>query len=103
MWTDSSMATGERRGFGEGPQRGIEALTIELASRQLVSGIVLAHGPYSPGFPRQLTIAVSGGPGTWQTVWQGPTGARTVAAALDDPRDVRVLIEFPPVEARWLR
>ena len=89
--------------IGEGPQRGTEALTIELASRQSVSGIVLAHGPYSPGFPRQLTIAVSGGAGTWQTVWQGPTGARTVAAALDDPRDVRVLIEFPPVEARWLR
>ena len=63
----------------------------------------MAQGAVSAGFPRQLTISASTDGTTWQPVWQGPTGARTVAAALDDPLDVRVLIEFPPVEARTLR
>jgi hypothetical protein len=86
-----------------GPQKGGEELRVHLHSRQRVSGVVLSQGAVSAGFPRQLTISVSTDTATWQTVWQGPTGARTVAAALDDPLDVRVLIEFPPVEAEQLR
>ena len=76
--------------ISDGPQRGAEALTIRLPDRQLVSGVFLAHGPFSPGFPRQLTIEVAEEQGAWRPVWHGPTGARTVAAAFDDPRDVRV-------------
>jgi hypothetical protein len=85
------------------PQKGGEELRVQLQSRQVVSGVVLSQGAITAGFPRQLTISVSTDATTWRTVWQGPTGARTVAAALDDPLDVRVLIEFPPVEAQLLR
>jgi hypothetical protein len=96
---------GDRRTswIGPGPQRGGEELRVQLKSRQLVAGVVLSQGAVSAGFPRQLTIDVSPDGADWQTVWQGPTGARTVAAALDDPLGVRVLIEFPPVEAGLLR
>lgn len=103
-WVDR-LADGNRRTawISDGPQRGGEALTISLTDRQRVSGVVLAHGPFTPGFPRQLTIEVADAPGAWRPVWQGPTGARTVAAALDDPREVRLYLEFTPVEARYLR
>jgi hypothetical protein len=99
------MLDGDRRTswIGPGPQRGGEELRVQVKSRQLVAGVVLSQGAVSAGFPRQLTIDVSPDGAQWQTVWQGPTGARTVAAALDDPLDVRVLIEFPPVEASILR
>lgn len=103
-WVDR-LADGNRRTawISDGPQRGGEALTITLADHHQVSGVVLAHGPFTPGFPRQLTIEVAEEPGAWRPVWQGPTGARTVAAALDDPRDVRLYIEFPPLEAKYVR
>ena len=52
--------------ISDGPQRGGEALTIRLPDRQLVSGVILAHGPFSPGFPRQLTIDVAEEQGAWQ-------------------------------------
>jgi hypothetical protein len=89
--------------IGDGPQRGGEEITIRLHPPTVVSGVVLAQGALSAGFPRQLTISASTDGATWRPLWQGPTGARTVAAALDDPLDVRVFIEFPPVEAHVLR
>lgn len=99
------LADGNRRTawLSDGPQRGGEQLTIRLADRRLVSGVVLAQGAFSWGFPRQLTIEVAGEDGPWRVVWQGPLGARTVAAALDDPRDVRIYLEFPPVAATRVR
>jgi hypothetical protein len=96
---------GDRRTswIGPGPQRGGEELRVQLQSRQLVAGVVLSQGAVSAGFPRQLTVDVSVDGAHWKTVWQGPTGARAVAAALDDPLDVRVVIEFPAVEASLVR
>jgi hypothetical protein len=99
------LADGNRRTawISDGPQRGGETLTVTLADRHLVLGVVLAHGPFTPGFPRQLTIEVAEEPDAWRPVWRGPTGARTVAAALDDPREVRLYVEFAPVEAKYVR
>jgi hypothetical protein len=99
------LADGNRRTawISDGPQRGGESLTITLADRHMVSGVVLAHGPFTPGFPRQLLVEVAEDRRIWRPVWQGPTGARTVAAALDDPREVRLFIEFPPAQARYVR
>jgi hypothetical protein len=99
------MRDGERRTawLSAGPQRGGESVTVTLEERQMVRGVMLALGAFPSGFPRELSIEVSTDDGGWRVVWQGPTGARTVSAALDDPREVRMVIEFAPVEARLVR
>lgn len=99
------LADGNRRTawISDGPQRGGERLTARLANRSLVSGVVLGHGPFGSGFPRQLTVEVAEEEDVWHPVWQGALGARTVAAALDDPREVRVYLEFAPIAARFVR
>lgn len=89
--------------ISDGPQRGGEQLTVRLANRSLVSGVVLGHGPFGSGFPRQLTVEVAAEEGVWHPVWQGALGARTVAAGLDDPLEVRVYLEFAPIQATFVR
>jgi hypothetical protein len=87
----------------EGPQRGNEHVTVTLAAQGDVSGIVLALGQFTPYFPRGLAISVSDDGVTWQGVWDGPLGARAMAAALDDPLEIRIPLEFPAVRARHVR
>lgn len=87
----------------DGPQRGSEHVTVTLAAPAEVSGVVLALGQYTLHFPRWLAISVSDDGATWQPVWDGPLGARAVAAALDDPLEVRIPLEFPAVRARYVR
>lgn len=99
------MRDGDRRTawMSDGPQRGGEWVTLTLDGERSVTGLVLSQGAFPSGFPRELAIGSSTDGENWQTVWQGPTGALTVAAALDDPREVRLVVQFPVSKARFVR
>jgi hypothetical protein len=86
-----------------GPQRGGEAIEVDLGRTRGVSGIELALGPYYGDFPRQLAVEASLDGREWSARWQGPTDAEAFKAALDAPLRMPLRLCFPPARARHLR
>ena len=84
-------------------QRGDEELIIELERPEVVSQIVLSLGSNSFGFPRDLVIDTSIDGRQWTPVWRGQPVVETVRAALQNPGDVPVLMEFSPDRAAFVR
>jgi hypothetical protein len=87
-------------GVGQG---GGEAFTVDLGGVVDVTGVVLGLGGYTNAFPRGIAIAVSSDGSSWLEVWRGSTAAQSVAAALENPREVPVVFEFAARPARYVR
>jgi len=85
-----------------GPQRGDEQLVVDLGGVAETSGVVLGLG-YPRAFPRTLAVDVSSDGVAFTEIWRGDTASRTVAAAIDNPAEVRVPFPFPPRAARYVR
>lgn len=84
-------------------QSGDERLEAELESESLVAAVMLGQGPYTAAFPRELIVSVSADGVDWTDVWEGGGGAPALAAAVSDPREIRVVLTFPAVTARFVR
>jgi hypothetical protein len=84
-------------------QQGTEELVGDLERDRLVRGAVLAQGAWPGGFPRRLAIQTSLDAATWSDAWTGDLSRAAVRAAIDDPRDVTIPLQFEPRRARYLR
>jgi hypothetical protein len=81
-------------------QRGDAELVVSLGCRAQVDTLAVSQGAYSPNFARELAIDVSADGSSWRSVWRGPTGGRTVSAAL---KNARLVTTYFPVETRDIR
>jgi hypothetical protein len=99
------MSDGDRTSTWTTPagQRGGEEFTADLGEVIPIVGITLAGGKSMTAFPRAIAIAVSADGLRWTPVWQGDAAAKTVAAAIADPRTVAVPFGFSQQSARYVR
>jgi hypothetical protein len=99
------MSDGDRRTVWAtpAPQRGNEQIVADLGSEHDVNGVVLALGPWTWAFPRVIVVASSTDGVEWTQAWRGETAAHSLAAAIDDPLDVRVPFAFGQRRARYVR
>jgi hypothetical protein len=65
--------------------------------------VTLALGRSLTAFPRTLAIEVSEDGTAWTETWRGDTAEKTVAAAIENPRDVTVSFPFAATRARYVR
>jgi hypothetical protein len=98
--TDEDLVTRWHTGRA---QRAGDAVTIDLGQPHQVSGAEMLIGGYAADFPLQLTIETSLDGQRWAPAWSGGTALLTVAAALEDPRAVRLPFAFEPHQARLIR
>ena len=96
--TDTAWESGQ-------PQTGSpsEYLTVDLGMPVRVAGVDLIQGIYRTTYPRWLVIERATDCATWDLVWQGPTAALTLRAAVREPAGVPIAIRFEPVDTRCLR
>lgn len=85
------------------PQRVGDALTLSLACAARVETVAVGQGAYAASFARDLSVDVSADGAVWRTAWRGPTGGRTVAAALADPRTVSSHLQVASDGIRHIR
>jgi F5/8 type C domain len=87
-----------------GPQRGDEAVVVDLGAVRQVSGISVSLGAFDIEYPKALTIETSSDGDQWKIAWRGPTAGLAVAAAIINPRDMELDFRFDAVrEARYIR
>ena len=84
----------------DAPQRGDEAVTVDLSASSPVCEVRVSQGP-SLGVPEMLAIDADWGEG-WQAVWSGPVAGRAMSAALDDPGRIETPFAVP-LQAREVR
>jgi hypothetical protein len=85
------------------PQRGHESFTADLGHETIIQAVTLALGRSLTAFPRTLAIEVSEDGTAWTETWRGDTAEKTVAAAIENPRDVTVSFPFAATRARYVR
>ena len=86
-----------------GPQRGGEQFTADLGQIITVDGVTLSLGRKMLAFPRGLVVEISADGDRWIEAWRGATAARSVAAAIADPREVATTLSFAAQSARFVR
>jgi hypothetical protein len=84
-------------------QDGTETITLDLASAQRVSALVMCLGAYPGQYPRALAVDVSSDGSTWTTIRTGETALDTYDAAVRSPREVPVTIPVAREDVRFLR
>lgn len=87
---------------GRSQQPGDE-IVVEIGALEAITGVELALGPHHRDFPRRLVVEASLDGRDWTTLWQGPTSARALAAAIEAPRRMPLRVCFPAAQARHLR
>ncbi len=85
------------------PQQPGDEIVVELGAVEAVAGVELALGPHYGDFPRRLVVEASLDERSWKVLWDGPTGALALAAAIETPRSMPLRVCFPPARARHVR
>jgi hypothetical protein len=80
-----------------------QALTIDLGQVQTVGSVVNDLGAYAWLFPGALTVETSIDAGMWTPAWSGSVLERTILAAMADPLRLRIVVDFAPRQARYIR
>jgi F5/8 type C domain-containing protein len=80
-----------------------QALTIDLGGGHTVGSVVNDLGAYSWLFPGALAVDTSEDGTLWTPAWSGTVLERTILAAMDDPKRLRIVVDFPPRQARYVR
>lgn len=80
-----------------------QALTIDLGDVRTVGSVVNDLGAYSWLFPAALAVETSEDGASWTPAWSGEVLDRTIMAAMDDPKRLRIVVGFPPRQARLVR
>ena len=80
-----------------------QQIAVDLGDVHTVVGIGHALGPFRNDAPRSLQVDVSIDGSTWQTVWSGLTAADALRAALDNPNQMELRLEWEPTSARYVR
>ena len=80
-----------------------QALTADLGDVRTVGSVVNDLGSYSWLFPAALAIETSEDGASWTPAWSGAVLERTILAAMNDPKRLRIVVGFPPRQARYVR
>jgi hypothetical protein len=80
-----------------------QALTIDLGEVRTVGSVVNDLGAFSWLFPAALAVETSEDGTLWNPAWSGAVLERTILAAMDDPKRLRIVVDFPPRQARFVR
>jgi hypothetical protein len=85
------------------PQKGDEFISVVLREARMISGVRLALGGYLSEFPRGIAIDVSLDGKQWAEAWTGDGALTAVEAALQDQKNVEMVIAFEPRRANYVR
>jgi hypothetical protein len=80
-----------------------QALTIDLGDVQTVGSVVNDLGAFSYLFPAALAVETSEDGVMWNPAWSGTVLERTILAAMADPKRLRIVVDFAPRQARYIR
>jgi hypothetical protein len=80
-----------------------QALTIDLGEVRTVGAVVNDLGVYSYLFPAGMAVETSEDGALWSPAWSDMVFDRTIRAAMADPTRLRIVVDFPPRQARYLR
>jgi len=80
-----------------------QALTVDLGEVRTVGSVVNDLGAFSWLFPAALAVETSEDGTLWNPAWSGTVLERTILAAMDDPKRLRIVVDFPPRQARYVR
>jgi hypothetical protein len=80
-----------------------QALTIDLGEIQTVGAVVNDLGMFSYLFPAALAVETSADGTTWNPAWSGTVFERAILAAMADPKRLRIVVDFAPRQARYVR
>jgi F5/8 type C domain len=80
-----------------------QLLTADLGEVRTVGSVVNNLGSFSWLFPGALVVETSEDGTSWNTAWGGTVLERTILAAMDDPKHLRIVVAFPPRPARFIR
>jgi len=80
-----------------------QALTIDLGEVRTVGAVVHDIGSFSWLFPSALAVEASEDGTLWNPAWSGVVLERMILAAMDDPKRLRIVMDFPPRQARYIR
>lgn len=84
-------------------QRAGDVLTLDLGRVQAVCGLVVSMGATAVLYPETLSVATSVDNRVWQAEFAGNLGGSAFRAALEDPRDARIMIPLREGAARFIR
>jgi len=80
-----------------------QALTIDLGDVHTVGAVVNDLGTQSWLFPSALAVETSEDGTSWTPAWSGTVLDRAILAAMEDPTRMRIVVDFPPRQARYVR
>jgi hypothetical protein len=80
-----------------------QALTADLGEVRTVGSVVNNLGPSPWLYPGALAVATSEDGESWNVAWTGTVLDRTILAAMEDPKRLRIVLAFPPRQARFIR
>jgi hypothetical protein len=80
-----------------------QALTIDLGDVRTVGSVVNDLGTYAWLFPGALAVETSEDGRLWTPAWSGSVYEQTTLAAMADPKRLRIVVAFPPRQARYIR
>lgn len=86
-----------------GPQRGVEALTVDLGRPSGVGAVRHGLGRYTNEFPQGLVIETSLDGQAWQAGWAGSVARPVIEAGLAQLKNPAPVFTFPPRPARYVR
>ena len=90
--------------WGSGrPQRGDEAVLLELDGLRRVSGVILSMGSLGESYPRRLRIETSRDGTTWTTATEEATAGLAFSAIVRDALRAELSFRLPDVESRFVR
>jgi hypothetical protein len=86
-----------------GVQEADAQIAFDLGSAAPVGTVVHALGPLGADFPRHLVIETSLDGTSWTPAWEGSPAAGVLVAAMEAPRQTRVVLSFTPRPAQYVR
>jgi hypothetical protein len=86
-----------------GPQRGGEAITVDLGQASAVGAVRHRMSRFSNEFPHGLVIETSLDGQAWQAAWDRSVLRPLIEAGLAQPKNPAPVFAFPPRPARYVR
>ena len=80
-----------------------EHLLVDLGALRTVRTIEFPLRWHYPELGERLAVEASLDGNAWETTWEGSTGGRALAGALEDPKEVPFRLPLPDISARYLR
>jgi hypothetical protein len=78
-------------------------LLVDLGDAQTVGSVVNNLGYFSWVYPGALHAETSTDGEVWSLAWSGSVRERSIRAAMADPKHLRIVLAFPPRQARFIR